>query len=182
MLIGITGTPGTGKTSVSNHLRKKGYVVFELNKIAEDQKFFCGIDEKRDTKLVDVEKLNNFLLTNYKGNKDIIFFEGHISHLLSAMDKIIILRCKPDILIKRLQQKNWSENKISENLEAETLDVILSESAQRFDEKHLFEINTTDKTTDEVTDEFEEIIKNDFKPMKKYNIGKLDWSDEIIQK
>ena len=34
MIIAITGTPGTGKTSISKKLLKKGYEVIDLNKEA----------------------------------------------------------------------------------------------------------------------------------------------------
>jgi hypothetical protein len=75
----------------------------------------------------------------------------------------------------------WKTEKINENLEAEILDVILCESVNIHPKKNIFEINTTDKSIDDVASSIMEIIRNKFKPMKKYNIGYIDWSEEVLK-
>ena len=35
-VVAITGTPGTGKTTVAEILRKRGYRVFSVNELAEE--------------------------------------------------------------------------------------------------------------------------------------------------
>lgn len=180
MLVGITGTPGTGKSSVSEFLKKKGYEVVDLNCISIDNDFLIGIDENRDTKIIDTIKLNQFVKENYCKDKN-LFFDGHLSHLLSAIDKVILLRCHPKILKKRLEKKDWNEIKIKENIEAETLDIILCEAVEIHSETDIFEINTTDKSIESIGVSIIEIINNNFKHMKKYNIGTIDWSKEILK-
>ena len=46
MIIAITGTPGTGKTSISKVLQENNYEVVDLNKVACENNFLIGKDEK----------------------------------------------------------------------------------------------------------------------------------------
>jgi adenylate kinase len=180
MIIAITGTPGTGKTSVSKILKDKDFEVVDLNKLVVDEDFLDGFDKKRDSKIVDLEKLNNHIKTNYN-DKDLVFLEGHLSHLLKNVDKIIIFRCHPVELRKRLSNKKWKKEKISENVESEILDIILCEANNLHPADNIFEIDTTNRSIDDLTNSIIEIVENGFKPMKKYNMGKIDWSEEILK-
>lgn len=179
MIVALTGTPGIGKTSAANILRKKGYLVAGITKIVTDEDFLIGNDEKRNSKVVDIDILNKYIEKNYLG-EEIVIIDGHLSHLLKCVNKIVVLRCHPDILRERLTKKGWGEEKIKENLEAEILDVILCETIEVHSKKNIFEINTTKNSIDEVVLSILDIIENKFKKMKKYNIGNIDWSEEIL--
>jgi len=180
MLIALTGTPGTGKTSISNILRANGFEIVDINKVATGEDFLIGNDEKRNSKIVDVDRLNIYIKENYK-EKDIVFIEGHLSHLLKSVDKVIVLRCHPNELIKRLYQKGWKKKKIKENVEAEILDIILCETVDNHPKKNIIEIDTTNMEISNVAALITEIIKNKFEHMKKHNIGNIDWSEEILK-
>jgi len=180
MIIALTGTPGTGKTSVSNILQENDFEVIDLNKIAINNNFLIGEDEERDSKIVDVDTSNGYINENYK-EKDIVFIDGHLSHLLKSVDKVIILRCHPDELRKRLSQKRWKKSKVKENIEAEILDIILCEAVDVHPEKNVFEIDTTNLDKNSVSELIMEIINNNFEHMKKHNIGNIDWSEEILK-
>jgi len=180
MIVAITGTPGIGKTSVSEVLRKKEFDIVDLNKVAVEKQFLVGVDKDRDSKIVDVDKLSKHIEKNHDG-EDVVFIDGHLSHLLNAVDKVIVLRCHPKILKKRLSAKNWKKQKIKENLEAEILDIILCETAELHSRENVFEIDTTDKNVDDAAECILEIIKNNFEHMKKYNMGNIDWSEEILK-
>jgi adenylate kinase len=56
MIIAITGTPGTGKTTVASILKKKGFIVVDLKQVAFDNDFIIGIDKERNSSIVDVKK------------------------------------------------------------------------------------------------------------------------------
>lgn len=180
MIIAITGTPGTGKTSVSKVLQKNDFEVLDFNKIANDKNFIIDRDKKRDSNIIDIDGFNNYIESNFSG-KDIVFIEGHLTHLLKCVDKVIILRCHPNKLRKNLSKKDWKKEKIKENLEAEILDVILCEVTENFSEDNIFEIDVTSKSIEDVALSIMEIAEYRFKNMKKYNIGKIDWSEEILK-
>jgi adenylate kinase len=180
MILAITGTPGTGKTSVSNILYKKGFEIVDLNKVACEKNFLLGKDEKRESNIVDIEKFNKYVIENYTG-KDIVIIEGHLSHLLKSVEKVFVLRCHPTKLKLNLSKKDWKEQKIKENIEAELLDIILCETLELHKKENIFEIDVSDRSIDDVASSIIEIINNNFKHFEKYNIGSVDWSEEILK-
>ena len=180
MIIALTGTPGTGKSSVSKILQKNGVETVDLNKVVVDKDFLIAYDEIRDSKIADVDKLNDYIKKSY-GDKNLVFVQGHLSHLLKNVDKVVILRCHPNKLQKRLFNKGWEKKKIEENVEAEILDVILCETMYVHLEKNVFEIDTTDESADSAASMIMELIRNKFKHIKKYDVGRIDWSEEILK-
>ncbi len=167
MLIALTGTPGTGKSSVAERLRERGYRIVSVVELAE--KHDCIIDEEDGELVVDVEKLASEI--NFDG-----IIEGHLSHLLKP-DIAIVLRCNPEILKERLASRGWSEEKLLENLEAELLDVILVEALEHAGE--VYEIDTTEMGIDEVADAVEDIIRGEEEARKRYKPGKIDWLSKL---
>jgi len=180
MIIAITGTPGTGKTSVSKIIQKDGFEVVDFNKVACEKNFLIGKDKKRDSNIVDIKRFNDYIKQNYS-SKEIVFIEGHLSHLLKYVDKVIILRCHPNLLRKNLSTKRWKEPKIKENIEAEILDIILCEVVEKYPKENIFEIDVTDKSIEGIANDIKRLIKDNFRKVKKYNIGKIDWSEEILK-
>jgi Predicted nucleotide kinase (related to CMP and AMP kinases) len=104
----LTGTPGTGKTTVSELLKKEGYNVLDLKRFVKtndlgDQKQEFEVDIERTRRRVD--------------KQDFDFVEGHLSHHLSV-DVCFVLRTRPDILRDRLEQRQYTKSKIDENVKA----------------------------------------------------------------
>lgn len=181
MRVALTGTPGTGKTSVAALLEKEGCIFVSLYALAQENNCICGTDKKRDSQLVDIKKLDKCIQKTFKTD-ELVFFEGHIGHLLSSMEKIIILRCHPKKLKKRLLGKKWSAQKVMENVDAEALDIILCEAVENHPLKNIFEIDTTKRTITEVALSVREIVNTNFDRIEPYSIGQIDWSEEIIKK
>ena len=180
MIIAITGTPGTGKTTVASILKKKGFIVVDLKQLAFDNDFIIGLDKERNSSIVDVKKLDRYIKKKFF-SKEIVFVEGHIAHLLTCIDKIIILRLHPSKLKEILVKRKWKKDKIRENIEAEILDVILCEGVDIHTEKNCFEIDGTKRSINNIVNCILEIVDNKFKDIKKYKIGEIDWSDEILK-
>jgi adenylate kinase len=171
MMIAITGTPGTGKTKLAEELRSRGYVAIDLNKHIRDNRLLEEKDEARDTYCVDVDSLD-LSLDRYR-TRETIFIEGHISHCVGC-DTIIVLRCAPDILAERLKERGYSKNKITENVQAEILDVILCESSEAG--VPVCEIDSSQERAEDVADKVEDIIKGN---TDKYRPGYIDWMGEL---
>lgn len=179
MLVGITGTPGTGKTSVTALLEKKpGYQVIHLNELIREETLYSEVDAERDCVVADMDLVEQRVMEKVDRSSVITILDSHLSHHIA--DIVIVLRTSPDKLRERLQNRNYSENKIQENLEAEALDVILFESVEWCDK--VFEIDTTDQTVDETITDIEEILGallkgQDDLLIEKYKPGSVDWSE-----
>jgi adenylate kinase len=63
----VTGTPGTGKTTLAKKLSGKlGFYYFDVNKFIVKNKLYEKYDRKRKTRIVDVNKLNKKIINEIK--------------------------------------------------------------------------------------------------------------------
>jgi len=67
--IAITGTPGTGKTSLARKMAKEGYLVIDVAKLIKNYKLSGGYDRKRRCDVVDVNKVNKAVVGSIKAIK-----------------------------------------------------------------------------------------------------------------
>lgn len=170
MLVAVTGTPGTGKSSVCDVLTKRGYVVVDLDEVARRNGFVVGRDEARGADEVDVEALRESLRVPAK----VAFLKSHYSHRMDV-NLAVVLRCKPSVLRKRLEDRDWSEAKIRENVEAEAIDVITQEAVDRL--PLVYEVDTTDLAPFETADAVLEILQG---KVEGRGPGSVDWSHEVL--
>ena len=181
MLVALTGTPGTGKTTVSQLLQQRGYTVLNLHHIAIEKQYVMGVDSRRQSQIIDTEKVDAYIRETYASQQTLNFIEGHLSHLLSSVDKVILWRCHPMILRTRLVRRGWNKKKIEENVEAEILDVILCEAMERHPKDHIFEINASSLTPEEMLSCVQNLIDHDFAMRENYKVGCIDWSEELLK-
>ncbi|MDD2438827.1 MAG: adenylate kinase family protein [Methanosarcinaceae archaeon] len=196
MLIGLTGTPGTGKTSISKILSsRRGWKIIHLNELIREEHLYSEIDEKRDAVIADMAlvkaRLDEILgeegqLAKTSDKVDprlstskVIILESHMAHYIAEL--VIVLRAYPPELRKRLETRGYSDAKLDENTAAEALDVILVEAFEWC--KQVFEVNTTDKTPEESAEDVEKIIEHllngNAQALEAYKPGTLDWIDSV---
>ncbi len=127
-LIVITGTPGTGKTTIAKELEKLGIAKRIPQNIIE--KAYVEFDDVLGVWVIDEDILEKELRKFLTKNHDNLYvFDSHVAHF-APKDKVLIyilLRCEPEILYKRLKEKGWDEYKVKANVYAEILEVIKKE-------------------------------------------------------
>jgi adenylate kinase len=166
MQIALTGTPGTGKTTIAALLP---YHVIDINALVKGGMNF-GKDPERGCLEADMDALANYLAR--LDSDETLILEGHFSHHFA--DWSIVLRLAPSLLKSRLEARGYSAEKIRENLEAEALDVILVEAVEFCD--RVDEIDTTGKSTPEVAELVARIIQGRLQ----LPAGQVNWLDEFF--
>lgn len=163
MMCGITGTPGTGKSAVGKELAHRGHTVIHITETVQD--YVIGLDEERDSRIIDTKRwVDEF--PHVDG-----FVEGHIAHLLHC-DRIVVLRCRPDELRKRLLSRGYLQKKIDENVEAEALDVCLIETVERYEPSRILELDSTSRGAAACAEHVEGFVSGGVPA----SFGEIDWS------
>lgn len=165
MRVAVTGTPGTGKTAATARL-EGDLEITHLNEAIEREGLYTERDEERDSLVVDLDAIEAWL-----GDREGIV-ESHLAHRFPA-DRVVVLRCHPNELERRLRERGESEAKASENAESEALDLILSEAVSEHGRERVYEIDTTDRTPEGVAREIERAIAGERDP----SAGEVDFLD-----
>jgi len=163
----LTGTPGTGKTSISKLLNTKIVHLSDYYEASSEGKTNSG------EWLIDLDKMNNLVK---KLELEEVFYEGHTSHTLDNLDMVILLRCDPSILKDRLATRNYSEEKINENLEAEALNIIYDEALENITADKIFQLDTTKQTQQESAKNLIEFMNGNIKLNENF-----DYSERIME-
>jgi adenylate kinase len=183
--VAVSGTPGTGKTSATG-LLETDLEVLHLNDLVEREGLYTEVDEQRDSKVADLEAVRDWL-----AGRDDVLVESHLAHLLDV-DRVVVLRCAPEELERRLTERGEPEQKARENgepaepsralarkarenAESEALDVILSEAVSVHGEGGVYEIDTTDRDPEGVADEIAAAIAGDRDP----SAGDVNFTDYL---
>ena len=158
MRVAVTGTPGTGKTTATDRLETSLSVVHLNDVVQERPEFTTGTDAERDSLVADLDAIEDWL-----DGRDDVVVESHLSHHLDV-DRVVVLRCRPEELEHRFAERGESDAKAQENAESEALDVILAEAVAEHGTEHVYEIDTTDRDPDAVAAEIDAVIAGEREP------------------
>jgi adenylate kinase len=122
--IAISGTPGCGKSTFAKLLGAKiGYTVVEITDLLQTHpEIILKQDVTRNVPIVSISRLNRIL----KGYSKVIIV-GHFAHDL-VVDCVIVCHCDLKVLHSRLVARQYSQEKIRENLDAQISDMCYVES------------------------------------------------------
>ena len=171
MSLVITGNPGVGKHTIADEILKtEDYDMLDINKIAiksnHVEKNEVGIE-------VDVVNLKKHIKKMITKRSLIV---GHLAPYVidqSDVEVIIVLRKSPYKLVDVYEQRNYSKEKMKENLGSEILGIIAHDAISEFGTEKTFQIDITNQTTDETIEKIHSIIKG------KSIDDEIDWLSEI---
>jgi adenylate kinase len=150
MILSISGTPKTGKTSVAKALAKKlGWTLVSLNELAKEKNLYLGYDRPRKSKIVNIKKLRQEVSRISRRERNLIL-ESHYSHDMPC-DVVVILRTNPAELRERMKKAGWNRRKTEENIESEIMEVVRTEALEST--KKVLEIDTTGKKPEWVAEQ-----------------------------
>jgi len=149
MIIVVTGTPGTGKTTYAKAFAAKhGYAYVNDNALIKKYNLSEGYDKIDQCEIVDTDKFNAKLVelisAARKARKSIVI-DSHLGHFLPPryVDTCIVMRCSNlKELKKRLAARKYSVQKIKDNLEAEIMESCVQDAIAK---GHTVEVVETGK-------------------------------------
>lgn len=131
----ITGTPGTGKTVISELLKQNGFPIIEVGKIVKEEELYEYFDEVTESYVVNDDLLNKRLIDLIENNTSNypLILDGHVVELPpNFVLHCIVLRCSIQHLRQRLSERSYGEAKIDENVEAEIMEIILTDMLELY--------------------------------------------------
>ena len=147
-MIILTGTPGTGKTTISKALAKGIHADYlSLTRFVTAKGLYTAIDRERKTKIVDIERTRRSL-RSLVSKGTMILVDTHVADSIprERTRKVIVLRCHPRVLESRLRKKGWSGNKVRENVLAEMLDACYMVAVSYYGAKKVCQLDTSSRS------------------------------------
>jgi adenylate kinase len=167
--VALTGTPGTGKTTAAERL---SVPVVHLNDVIREADLHEGSDPDRGSLYVDLDATRSWLAEHAPEGDHVV--ESHLAHLLPA-DRVVVLRCRPDVIERRLRERGESPASARENAESEALDSILAEAVDEHGPDRVYEVDVTDLSPDDVAAVAEAVLAGEREP----GVGAVDYTDYL---
>jgi adenylate kinase len=140
-VIALTGSPGTGKSTLAEALKQHGLKIIRLEDIAKEAD---ALANESSTNIIETSKLSEWV---WSGDEPCII-DGHLSHYCT-IDAVIILRCAPNVLRQRLKQRQgYGHEKIESNVEWELIAGTWTDLVNLHPEIGVLEIDTTNQSID----------------------------------
>lgn len=166
----ITGNPGVGKHTTAFELKKiLDLVLIDINDLAVQHHAFLQTPNLE----IDSRKIAA-IIESKLGESQRTVIVGHLApYVLKKewIDLTIVLRRSPYTILSTLESRNYSVEKIRENVASEILGVILYDSVQCFGKEKIAELDTTQTTSTEICEKIISLIKGNMGR----KIGVVDW-------
>ena len=143
----ITGTPGTGKSTLSQELAlRTSFNCINVGDLAKQEELFDGWDDKYDCHVLDEDRVVDEMEEQMANGGNIVDYHGCDFFPERWFDIVFVLRTNNTVLYERLEQRNYSEEKIKENVQCEIFQTLLEEARESYDINIVHELESNNPT------------------------------------
>lgn len=179
--LAITGNPGVGKHTSTKFLCEKlgDLKIIDINKIIIDNNAFLLNDDLYG-KEVDIKKTLKLIRDELKKGGDIVIIGHLVPYVLKpdGIDLVVVMRRSPYEIIKTFEDREYSPEKIRENVASEILGISFYDALKTFGKSKVIEFDATGKTPQQSAEEIVSLLENKLKR----NIGTVDWLSLVYEK
>ena len=168
--LALSGTPGTGKSTIAGLLSSHGMSVSKIEDLAQQAGALEEVDATDGAHPVDMDILLQFIDENWrKKPSESKIIDGHLSHNL-PVNAVVVLRCEPEIIRQRLNERGYPKPKVEANVEWELLGGAWNEKEN---DAPWFELDTSKDGPEVIVANILSWISDGFKPTSPEDV--IDW-------
>ncbi|MEM3841362.1 MAG: AAA family ATPase [Candidatus Micrarchaeaceae archaeon] len=132
-VIGITGTPASGKSTFASALSNKLGIenVIELGEVVQKMHFYTSYDRHYRAYVADIAALEKYIRKKCEEKGDIVIVGHLLADLNIRVDAMVVVRARLESLLNRMLKRGYSIAKIRENIAAEITDYFGNASAAK---------------------------------------------------
>ncbi|XP_071964569.1 adenylate kinase isoenzyme 6-like [Antedon mediterranea] len=129
----LTGTPGTGKTTLGQELALRLDMQYvNVGDVAKEKELYEGWDEDYQCPVLDEDRVIDEMEEIVNNGGCIIDYHSCEFFPERWFDIIFVLRTDNSILYNRLQQRGYSGRKLQDNIQCEIFQTILDEARSSY--------------------------------------------------
>jgi adenylate kinase len=179
--VAITGNPGVGKHTITRIVCEKlgGVKIIDINKIIIDNNAFL-LNDDRNGKSVDIKKTLKLIRDELKKGGDLVIIGHLVPYILKpdGIDLVVVMRRSPYEIIRTFEDREYSPEKIRENVASEILGISFYDALKTFGKNKVIEFDATGKTSQQAAEEIVLLLQN----KSKHEIGMVDWLSLVYEK
>ncbi len=152
----ITGTPGTGKTTLSQEVAQlTGLNYINIGEVAKENNFYLNYDTELQSYELDEDKVIDELDDMMREGGNVVDYHGCDFFPERWFDIVFVLRTGNTLLYERLEKRAYSQRKIQENVQCEIFQTILDEARDSYKPEIVYELQSN--TPEEMENNIQQI-------------------------
>lgn len=129
----ITGTPGTGKTTVAKAVAEAINLDYtNVNDLAKERNLYDGYDDENDCHILDEDRVVDALEEQMSRGGQILDYHSCDFFPERWIDAVFVLRTDNAVLYRRLASRDYSPSKIADLIHCEIVQVLLDEARESY--------------------------------------------------
>ncbi|XP_021907360.1 adenylate kinase isoenzyme 6 homolog isoform X2 [Carica papaya] len=131
----ITGTPGTGKTTMSSALAEATqFHHINIGDLVKEKGLHDGWDDELQCHVINEDLVCDELEDVMEEGGNIVDYHGCDFFPERWFDRVIVLQTENSVLYDRLSKRGYTGAKLSNNIECEIFQVLLEEAKESYQE------------------------------------------------